>query len=553
MALPDVTLTIKKFGLGLIPPKNGKTQAKVGVCSKGVANSVTSFSNKTAVIAALGNGPLVDSICQALAVAGGPVIAVPVNPSVAGTVTSSFTLTGSGTATVTGSKGPDRVIVIKIILGGAVGVATFQYSVDGSAFSSTITTAASYAIPGTLSTAFFTAGTYVAADTYTMNLDGTITRVGSGTATLLDNSTHNPLDSYALKVVVMKAGAPGTGTFKYSLDGGTNYSGEIAIPSGGKFPIPETGVVLTFAGTFVLADSYVGTAVACGYANGDVTTALTALLASPLSWAWVHIVGAMANSAGAASLASAVDSKMTEAETAKRYVYGVVECPTSEADATVIAAFAAFSSERVMVCAGDVGLVSPLTGRTDRRNCAWAVTSRLASVGLARDAACVEDGSVANVASLYRDEAALGSFDPQRFTTMRTFVNLPGYYITNARMMGAPGSDFTYAVGRRVMDRASGIAQGGYLQYLNKDVLMDSETGYIDQVDADDIDIVLTQKLRADLVPLDASSVTARVDRTTNLLSSATLPADVSIVPRGYLRAISATIQFKNPFLTAST
>lgn len=83
-------------------------------------------------------------------------------------VASAVTKSGTGPdVTLTGTPTLTASIVLKMILGGAVATATFQYSLDGgTTWSTTKTTAATYAIPGTGITAAFASGTYVADDTY---------------------------------------------------------------------------------------------------------------------------------------------------------------------------------------------------------------------------------------------------------------------------------------------------------------------------------------------------------------------------------------------------
>ena len=83
-------------------------------------------------------------------------------------VASSVTKSGTGpNVTLTGTPTLTASCVIKVILGGAVATATFQYSTDGgTTWSETKTTAATYLIPGTGLTAAFASGTYVADDTY---------------------------------------------------------------------------------------------------------------------------------------------------------------------------------------------------------------------------------------------------------------------------------------------------------------------------------------------------------------------------------------------------
>lgn len=557
MAPPNVSMTIRDFGLGIVGPSSGKTQVKLGVCTKGTPNEVYSGSKK-ALQEALGAGPLLEAAVQALSIPNaGPVLAVPINPTTYGTV-GAFALTGSGAATITGGKGPKEVVTIKIILGGAAGTATFQTKVGSGQYSSTVTTNAStpwsYPVPGAyLTTAVFAAGTYVANDTYTLNLDGTVTRVGSGTATLLDGSTHSPVDSYDLWIKIMTAGAPGTGAFAYSLDGGNNFGGTLAIPAAGKYVVPETGLVLTFSGTFVKDDLYKSSVTGASYSNSDVTNALVALIASPNNWRWAHVIGKPSSAAAAASLAAAVDTQMTAAEAAHKYVFGVTECPqdlVTDTDTVIKTAFAAFESRRTMVCVADVGLISPMTGRTERRPFGWAVTARMGATKMSIDPAQKDLGGLNNVDSLYRDEEQTPGLEEFGFTVARRFGSDTGYYVTSGRIKAPAGSDYSYVTNRRVMDELCSVAYAAYLLYINKAIDIDVESGFIDEAQAQEIDGVVKGKLETAVIDTDeASGVSAVLSREDNVLSTGTLNAEVGCIPKGYARNINVTLGFVNPAL----
>lgn len=562
MGLPDVQLNIQDPGLGITSASAGRTQVKVGACQAGVPNAILSAGTVGAAKTALGDGPLLDAAAQVLGVAGGPVLLVPVLVTAYGTITSTFSLTGVGSGTIAGAKGPQQIVKVKIGTGGALGTATFQTAVGVGAYGALVTTNASgpwsYPVPGqAFTTAVFAAGTYVAGDIYTLNLDGTVTRTGSGTATLLTGSTHSPVDAYDIQIKIVTPGALGTGAFQYSLDGGNSWSGTIATPSSGVYVLANTGIVLTFVGTFSQDDVYAGTATAPGFSNSDLTTALQALLANPSEWGLVHVVGTAASAAAAVTLAAVVGAQTAAAEAAFRYVFGMVECPQGEGDSALKTAAASYVDPRVAIVAGDIGLLSPLTGRLQKRNLAWAYAARLSAIKLSSHPGQVDSsnngGALKNVRSLYRDETATPGLDDARFVTARSLIGQGGYFITRGRMMAAPGSDFSQVMNRRVMDRGCSVARSGFLQYVNKDIRLDRVTGFIDEVDAQKIEKTVGSKLTAALISEDeASAVQTTISRSDNLLSTSTLNAEVAITPKGYSENIKVKIGFQNPALAAA-
>lgn len=557
MSAPEVQINIVDPGLGSVPAGAGKTQAKLGAANKAAPNVVYAVSSLQAAKDTIGSGPMLDAIAQVLDVAKGTVLVVPLTLTADGTVTGAFALTGTGSGTVTGSRGPEQIVKVKIILGGTPGTMTYQVAIGSGAFSSTITSTAdpyTARAPGQyFSKLVFGNVTYIANDVYQLNLDGTVTRTGSGPATALDGSISSPLDTYDIWVQITASGALATSTFRYSLDGGNNFSASSPTPSGGKYVIPSAGVVLTFAGTFTIDDLYKGVSAPAGFGNTEVTAGYNALRPNSSEWGFSHVVGTPASAAAAASLAGIVSAAMTADLALFRYGFAILECPQTEGDSTIKTAFASFVDARVMVCEGDEDLNSSLTGRKHRRNNAWGLAARLSKIKLSTHPGEVEPGdqggAVQNVTAIYPPTDA-ADMDANRFTVMRTIIGQPGFFIMRGRMMAAAGSDFAQVMNRRVMDRACTVARAAFVLYLNKSVRIDKVTKHIKEVDALRIEKVVRSKLRSALLGEDeASDVDVALSRSDDLLATSTLNAEVQVVPKGYLETIKVNIGFVNPLL----
>lgn len=562
MGIPDVSVVVKDGGLGSLPANTSKNFLKVGVCSGGVVGQMYSFSDIGTLVSVLGQGPLVEAAAVHLAVAGGPVFCWPINPSTAGSV-GSVTHTGSGAATVVPSAAPAQAISVTIPVGGALGTMQATFTVgNGTPF--TVTSAAGWAsgyqIPGTLTVATFPAGTYNTNNTYTFSTTSTTVTAG-GTTPPAVTQVSSPLDAYNVIVVYTTAGAPGTGAFKYSLDGGNNYSSAIAIPGGGVYAIANAGFFLTFSGSGVTTptpDTYTFTTTTASYTNTDVTNAFntSGILQNSQAWSVVHLVGAPSTAANAAATAAVLSTQMTNAFNQWRFVRSIMECPTSESDSVVAAAFTNFSDPRVAVAAGDFACVSPISGRILRRNAAWIVAARLAAVNAGQDAADVSLGALPTVQSLYRDEQMTQALDAARFCTLRTIIGKQGYYITNARTMAAAGSDFTYMALCRVMDQACLIGRAALLGFLNSSVRVNLSTapnpGAIDERDAQRIERSVNAQLKAGVVDTqDCTQALCQLSRTNNILTTNTEPSVIAIVPKGYIRGETVTVGFNNPALAS--
>lgn len=468
MGLPEVSLNVKDGALGLAPNNTNGTQAAVGVCSSGVANTVYAFGDIQTMKDTLGTGPLVEFLALLLATTGGPVVAV---KTAAGTA-------GSNSA-VTAASGNTGLSVMTV--------------------------------------------------------------------------TGTPLDAYGVIVKVVTGGtnpASGVVVIKYSLDNGNTYSADIALPTSGVYPIPNTGLTLNFsAATLVANDSYSFTSTAPAYTVSELNTALDALLADARTWFCVNIIGVPATGQ-TATVFAAVSTKMATAETQFRFAYAQMQA-ADDIDSTLITAQASMSGSRVSVGAGFEYLTSAVSGAAYKRPAAWVASVRAGKVSPGTDPARVRDGAITSVVSLIRDEFKTPGLDAVRYTTLRSYIGRSGAYLTNARLMSAEGSDFRYVQHRRIMDIACTVARAAGLNYLNDTVRVDATTGLINEVDARAIDTDITEQVRAAvLAPGYVSDASARVDRTVNILSTGRLPVAVRIVPLGYLKAIEFTIGFLNPALT---
>jgi hypothetical protein len=556
----DVTVAVKDGGLGVLPFGGGAQPiVSMGVCSAGVPNQFYGFGDIGAAQAALGQGPLVEALAVKFAIAGGPQYCMPVTPSQAGTA-GAVTHTGTGGGTVAATLGPVQQQLAKIVTGGALGTMQFQVALGGGAYGPTISTVGggpfTYRVPGTQTDLTFAAQTYTLNDVWTVPTTGVITVAGAGTAGWVTQAS-SPGDAYNVLLTIKTPGAPGTAAFTYSLDGGGNTSPTIAVPGSGVYAIPGTGVVLTFAGTFVAADTYALTTAAAGFTNTDVTSTFTALLASPaaqaIDWRMAHVVGTPASASAAASTATVVQAQMGTAFAGMRFGRCFTECPTSESDNTVITAFANFVGDRVAVGAGDFACASPITGRVTRRNWAWIASALASAVRPGVDIGWVQmnQQNVKTVQSLFRDDAAAGdTFDAARFITPRTRQGMQGYFTANGRTMAASGSDFMFLTNARVMDLTCSVARGVLLPYINASTRVSKTTGYIDERDAQKIEGKANALIGQSVVNTgDATDAQVQINRSTAILSTQTMPTVVSVTPLGYSRAIPLTVGFSNPAL----
>lgn len=381
---------------------------------------------------------------------------------------------------------------------------------------------------------------------------GSVTKSGTGTGNM--TAAGNPLDAYEARVEITRDGtnlAANAAAFRYTLDGGDNWSPEIALPTSGTYNIPSTGLTLTFtdgvSGTsFAKGDVYTFNTTAPSYTLSDLNTAFDALLGDPREWGWVHVVGA-----ATPTIAAGVATRMQQAETSYRFAFALLEA-ADDTDANLLTAWASFADKRIVVAGGYCELASPLTGRVQKRSVAWPACGRLAAIPVHEHLGRVLSGPVQGVVSLYRDEFKTPGLDEKYFTTMRTIIGRDGHYFTRGRVKAPQGSDFQYIENRRVVDRACRIARNAALRYLNDNVRVD-DVGNIYEPDARAIEAFVEGQLLAGLVsPGHASAVQVTLKRDSNILSTRSTTLTVRVRPLGYLEYIEVDIGFNNPALEAA-
>lgn len=398
-------------------------------------------------------------------------------------------------------------------------------------------------------------------NTSTAGAAGAVTPVGTGLSVM--TVTGAPYDNYRVIVKILVAGtnpAAGTATFKYSLDGGDNYSQEIALPTDGAYLIVGTNLTLHFsAASLVVGDTYSFNNAAPGYNSTELTTAFAALCADPRTWKFVHIVGCASSAANQATLVAAVAVLLTAQETIFRYTYAIMEMPDlgdgTTGDAASIAAFASVSTPRVSVAAGYAEIVSALTGRIEKRPAAWALAARRHKAPISEDSSRVRSDALPGVVSLYRDEQIHRGLDAARFATLRTHIGKQGFWITNGKTMAAAGSDFQHIQHREIMDVTCVIARAEMLDLLGDSVRVNPLThptspGTILEQEARRIENRIRRKLEIALLDENhISGLLVQVNRTDNIISTQTLRIKVRVLPKGYFRFITGDMGFINPRL----
>lgn len=432
----------------------------LGVCTDGIANRLYNVAGQKA-IAALGTGSLLEYAAKLLTHGATSVYLAVLNWSTAGalgTVLQAGTgVVGSGT--VTPSCGPWKAIRILCTTGGVIGTMKFKASLDGGAtYGDEITSSDTgggtfvWKVPGTFTTLTFAAATYVATKICTIGVDGTVTNGAAWVGVVTQVS--NPVDNYFVKLTVVTAGALGVAVVSPSLDNGLTSLPNIPIPSGGVVVIPNTGLVLTFANTFVEGNTYSFRCATVGYSTTDINNCVNAIRAmtNAPQVALLHAVGLPSSAAAAIAVASALETQCANAKTQNgKFWQAMCEAPSAAAGDTVVSGGAAIAdtadTDSVLRAARE-GLTlnftsvfvatqpmpSNLSGFSLARPVGWGIAARYVEADPSEDVADVGRGPLDFIVpdnTLNRDDftSATPLFDAQ-FNTLKTYPGRTGAFLT---------------------------------------------------------------------------------------------------------------------------
>jgi len=390
----------------------------------------------------------------------------------------------------------------------------------------------------------------------------TPTRVGTSTGTI--TVAGAAFDRYEAIVEIAKSGTLGDAEFIFSLDNGRTFSEPRVIPLGGTYAIPRTNLTLTFvpgAGPsfFQLGDRFAFASTAPYYSAVEMNAGLDAVagylsITPGLELDAVVLLGRHPTGSAAAVLFGALATRLSGFATTHRYMGAILDGGSGEGRAAVKTAFAAVSDNRILVTYGDAviasskgyaGFSAPLTSAL------VAVAARAQQALPSTDLARFADGSLPGVTAVSHDEFVTEEMDAAGFATLRTWPGAPGFYITNARIKSAPGSDFKYWQHRRLMDLACRTVVRAQQPFMSGGFDTNPD-GTIEETDAKMSEAGVKSALRIALLdPKNAegrrghvSGVGYAIDRSNNIVSSETLRTTVGITPRGYVKQITTDVGF---------
>lgn len=395
---------------------------------------------------------------------------------------------------------------------------------------------------------------------------GTLASTATGTSVVTVVTGTQPRDDYDFILTFVTGGTRGTAgaTYKYSLDGGNNYSAVLALGTDTSVTTAVGNVGLAFgSGTFVAGDTHVVRTTAPRWDDTELLAALNALKASAVSWEMVYVVGD--TGATSAGVIETWAQGLATAGKNRNWIANTRLPAAAESEATYLSslntAFLSFTTLFGTLCAGADDMISSVSGRNYRRPVAHVVGSQIASVSEEVDVSAINVGALAGVQIRdsagnvrHHDESVNPGLDDARFTVLRTWDLEPGVFVNNPRIFSSTTSDFQFVQHRRVFNIALDAVQAFLRRRLSLPVRVNPATGFILEAEAREIELGAEAAVGAVLRPKPkASGWSVVLSRTDNILSTGTLTGDLRVVPLAYIKTITLTGGFSNPALAQAT
>lgn len=423
-----------------------------GVCSLGESGKGYLLGKSSDLESLLGVGPLVDRLRDMFATGGQKpvVIAVPVAGSAGGYITPVEHAGTGPSAAASGTPAGNADAIVEIVVGGALGTATYKLSEDGgTTWGDTTPTPVNgqIAIGTTGATLTLEVGTHVAGDTYSFTIRasiGPVSHTGTGPDITVAGTVKAAAD---VQLKIISGGTRNVGTYQLTVDGGDAWGLEKTIPIDGIIAVGTTGVSITVPDTpdMVAGDIY------SFELNPPVPSisAVMSALEQPLSLydvEFVYVVG-QSDSTDWASMGAKAD----ELWNAHRPTFFIAETrlpwdneDLNEWTAAMIAEQQSYAHRFVSVCAA-FGEVSDTTGKRITRNWAGLMAGRILAIPVMRATGRVRDAGISQ-GSLPDDftDAMQQQLEANKYATAKHYAGLSSAYWGDARTMADATSDYQY-------------------------------------------------------------------------------------------------------------
>jgi hypothetical protein len=377
--------------------------------------------------------------------------------------------------------------------------------------------------------------------------------------------------SYDLRVIITVAGTAVTAKFKYSLDGGANYSDDITCNT--TYAIPNTGMTIMFgAGSHAVDNEFRTIIQGPGMNATNLSTAAATIATVNNSYTNILVADDQYAPVSCSALFSTLDSTLTtlgntqykftqavmnvggETYAYNRTIPGTAGINSYSQVLTNISASATSTGNFIACVAERVNIAIPVPQvayANPRLPYAFYFGARAHGVGsdISRNPA---QDSFSDISNPSYDEFKNGFvYTAEKVIAPRTYPSETGISMDEAHLKTAANSTFDIWPKARVVSRAAEVLKTALRPFLHTRIrTLTDGTGAIDPVDKAGIETALEKALRAALItPVNGQGfdghITAfrvNVSDSNNVLLTGNLDVTLEVVPFAYPSSVSAVI-----------
>lgn len=371
-----------------------------------------------------------------------------------------------------------------------------------------------------------------------------VSKTGEGTGTL--SVTGTPTNAFTVVVEITASGAVNEAAFQYSLDGGENYSDEYTIPLNGSYALNDIGLTLSFATgdvTYEMGNTYSFTTTAPKASNADILTALDTLKTWNTEAELVHIVGE-----SSASLWSAISTFQRElTNTYKNPMLFLMEASAPGSEENLSDYVSKLIADSKKVINSDVAVVSArgvytkMTGQEVEENLAGVIAGLIAKSSVQES---IGQTAKYGISTEYIQKLTpngideyIADLDAAGFITLRSYIGLTGFYVTNARVLCDSKSDYRYVEDSRVVNKIRRELRKAALPLLQKDIDCSNTQNELEKMGE-----FLKVPLDSMVTAKEISSYTLSIPENQDVIVNESMDVVVRYVSRGIIREINISL-----------
>lgn len=204
-----------------------------------------------------------------------------------------------------------------------------------------------------------------------------------------------------------------------------------------------------------------------------------------------------------------------------------------------------------------VGVVIGNSSANSKNQANGLIAGRIALSSVQRNIGRVQDGAL-NVLEMYAgakkvELADIETLVNKGYITFRTFTGMSGYYIADDPLATKPTDDYNQITRRRVIDKAYRIAYAVLIEKLNDEIPVNAD-GTMIETYARSFELAVENAITTNMTangelstdPSDSTDrgVTCKIHRTTNVLATNKVEAELRVRPHGYAKYITVLLGF---------